>query len=354
MMRIVRLFAALLGLVALGMTALLVAASGVLPVKASSGHWPWTAAFLHFGARRSVATWSMGVAVPALDDPRMVLVGAGHYEGGCRPCHGVPGSGPPAFTIEMTPRPPDLARSADWDPEDLFYMIKHGVKFTGMPGWPDLRRNDEVWAMVAYLQREGHRSRSGYEALVFGELDPASVPAPVADCARCHGADGLGRGAFPRLAGQQPRYMADALRAYKARERSSGVMQVAVQDLVDEQIDEIARWFAALPPGPAWPVPAEADLARGEAIATGQTALPACAQCHGPAQTPRNPAYPRLQGQDPEYLALQLALFRERRRGGARFADLMETVAAHGLDEAQIRDVTAWYAAQPLEAAPAR
>jgi mono/diheme cytochrome c family protein len=123
-----------------------------MPLKASSGHWAITAWFLHFTMRRSVATHSPGLQAPALDVPRLVLQGAGHYETGCRPCHGSVDLPLPRIAQQMTPPPPYLPpRITTWEPEELFYIVKHGVKFTGMPAWPSQQRDDEVWAMVAFL-----------------------------------------------------------------------------------------------------------------------------------------------------------------------------------------------------------
>ena len=81
--------------VVLGVGGFLVAASGIIPLKASSGHWPITEWILQFSMRRSIATHSLGVEVPKLDDPGLVLKGAGHYEIGCRSCHGAPGEWQP-------------------------------------------------------------------------------------------------------------------------------------------------------------------------------------------------------------------------------------------------------------------
>ena len=143
--------AALLAVLAAG--GLLVAASGIVPIKASSGHWAITAWFLHFSMRRSVATHTLGLQAPALDAPRLVLKGAGHYETGCRPCHGSPDLPHPRIAQHMTPHPPYLPpRISAWEPDELFYIVKHGVKFTGMPAWPAQQRDDEVWAMVAFLR----------------------------------------------------------------------------------------------------------------------------------------------------------------------------------------------------------
>ena len=127
---------------ALAIGGFLLAASGIIPIKASSGHWPVTEWFLHFSMRRSIALHSLGIETPELEVPQLVLKGAGHYEVGCRPCHGSPGLPLPLIPRGMTPHPPDLrSRIAEMKPRELFYVVKHGVKFTGMPG---LRRPSDV------------------------------------------------------------------------------------------------------------------------------------------------------------------------------------------------------------------
>jgi mono/diheme cytochrome c family protein len=53
----------------------------------------------------------------------------------------------------MLPQPPDLADVVgEWNNAQLFRIVKHGVRFTGMPAWPMQDRDDEVWAMVAFLR----------------------------------------------------------------------------------------------------------------------------------------------------------------------------------------------------------
>lgn len=144
----------ILAAAAVGLGALVVPASGVIPLKASSGHWPVTEAILHFSMERSVATWSSGIEVPPLDEPALVVRGAGHYDRGCRSCHGAPGSPQAPMATGMLPCPPELSLEDEHhDDEDVFYVVKHGVKFTGMPAWPAQDRDDEVWAMVAFLPR---------------------------------------------------------------------------------------------------------------------------------------------------------------------------------------------------------
>jgi len=76
--------------------------SGIVPIRASSGHWPVTAALLDFAKTRSVSTYSWRLRAPAVDDPAMIVRGAGHYETACLPCHGAPGRAIPPVVRAMT------------------------------------------------------------------------------------------------------------------------------------------------------------------------------------------------------------------------------------------------------------
>ena len=366
MKRRVFTIAALLALLATG--GLLVAVSGIIPLKASSGHWSITAWFLHFVMRRSVATHTLGLEVPSLDAPWLVLKGAGHYETGCRPCHGSPDLPPPRITQHMTPPPPYLPpRLSAWKPDELFYIIKHGVKFTGMPAWPAPQRDDEVWAMVAFLGVFPDLDAEAYWRLVQGEtptsetvtplaglLGAATVPRAVtANCGRCHGVDGRGRGmgAFPKLAGQRSTYLLAALQAFARGARHSGIMEPIAASLSLEEMHELAHYYGTLQEAaPAPPRPAAAlAIERGQAIASRgipSQRVPSCVACHGPGTNRRNSLYPELAGQYADYLVLQLLLFKEAARGGTAYAHLMRPVATR-LTPEQMRDVALYYESLP-------
>lgn len=362
---VISLLAALLGLVvALG--GLAVSASGIIPIAASSGHFAITSWFLHFSMQRSVATHTLGRELPALDDPVLVLRGAGHYETGCRPCHGAPDLLVPGVPRSMLPPPPYLPDVAsEWQPKELFYIVKHGVKFTGMPMWPTQERDDEVLAVVAFLVKLPGMDADAYRRLVHGPAQPAALavaapeanlpasPAPTsalaATCARCHGNRGEGRenAAFPRLAGQRADYLANALRAYANAERYSGIMQPIAAGLRAQEITELATYYASLPAPPHVDVDPQ-QLALGRAVALrGVPAerVPACADCHGPRAKEKNSAYPILSGQYPEFLMQQLDLLKQGHRGGSRYVHIMHRVV-NGLTAEQMHAVAAFYAAQ--------
>ena len=343
--------------------------SGIVPIKASSRHWAITAALLDFAKRRSVKTHTFGMKVPPLEDRALVLKGGGQYDFACEPCHGSPALQQPRIAHQMTPRPPDLRTAAlTYYPEELFYIVKHGIKFTGMPAWPAQQRDDEVWAMVAFLQALPDLDAAAYDEvtgttrsapddkLPLEDLLGATPPAPdvvAENCARCHGMDGLGRGegAFPRLAGQRREYLSATLVAYSRGERHSGVMEPVAASLGLDDIQQIADYYAGLPAaGPTATSSDAAAIELGRRISfegIPERLVPACRECHGPG-LPRNPHYPRLAGQYAEYLELQLSLFQGRQRGGTEYHTLMHKVAGQ-LTEEQVRAVTRYYASVPGE-----
>ena len=71
----------------------------------------------------------------------------------CSECHGAPGVEPSGFSQGLIPPPPILSEEVhEWDAAELFWITKHGVKMTGMPAFGHAHTDDEIWAMVAFLQ----------------------------------------------------------------------------------------------------------------------------------------------------------------------------------------------------------
>ncbi len=334
--------------------------AGLVPIAASSGHFAVTTWLLHSAMRWSVRTQAANVQIPEdldLADPTLVLRGAGHYESSCAPCHGAPGRPKSVVARRMTPEPPNLVHDmGEWEDRELFWIVRHGVKYSAMPAWPAPEREDEVWSMVAFLRQVEEMSPSAYGRLAGTGAQAGGAgrlrgigqrisPVVETSCARCHGADGLGRGlgAFPKLAGQNEVYLRASLAAYAAGERHSGFMEPVAAGLSQEQIARLAAHYAGLPGGPAERT--DGDLALGGRIAAegiAKSGVPACSRCHGPKEGPRAEIYPELAGQYPAYIELQLEAFREGHRGGTAYAHIMRTVAERLTDE-EIRAVAAWY-----------
>jgi mono/diheme cytochrome c family protein len=103
----------------------------------------------------------------SLDDPAVVRAGARSYgNAGCVYCHGAPGAEWAKFSEGLNPGPPDLKEvAAERTPAELFYVIKNGIKMTGMPsfklaGVPD----QEIWSIVAFVKKLPTVSEADYKA----------------------------------------------------------------------------------------------------------------------------------------------------------------------------------------------
>ncbi|ODN71417.1 c-type cytochrome [Methylobrevis pamukkalensis] len=125
----------LIGLAGLLVLGALYAWSGLFNVAASSGHWAITNWALHWVMGNSVELRARFVEPPQvnLDDPALVRQAAGHYEQSCAFCHGSPLRPERRLPSRMTPPVPKLDRAAEiWSDEALFWIVKHGIKYTAM------------------------------------------------------------------------------------------------------------------------------------------------------------------------------------------------------------------------------
>ncbi|MBB4184629.1 cytochrome c553 [Sinorhizobium terangae] len=308
---------------------------GFFNVGASSGHWKITDWFLHFAMQSAIRTYALAVDVPRELPHHAVQTAAGHFARGCAICHGAPGEPRSPAVLRMLPQPPDLAeRVSGWSDAELFRIVKHGVRFTGMPAWPSQKRDDEVWAMVAFLRRLPALGPEAYRDLAYGPAGslvdrPATFQQALAECTRCHGVDGRGRStATPVIAGQRESYLLQSFAAYAEDRRPGGVMGVVAKAIDRRHWRDLAAHFASLPASRGRAGAATALLEPGKKLATEGDAsrrIPACLVCH--ASRDRNPAFPSLAGQPAPYIEQQLRLFRDGQRGDSGYGHVMREVA---------------------------
>lgn len=336
--------------------------SGLYNVAASKEHFAITRWILETALHQSVETHSGGRTVPNLDDPDLMRLGAGHFAIGCAPCHGAPGEPQSPIVLSMLPSPPRLSDAVGkWPPEELFWIVRNGFKYTGMPAWPVPEREDEVWAVVAFLltlpeldAREYQETADGGDsALPIGETEPSSA---AAICTRCHD----GRNAplpsrfAPRLAGQQEAYLRRALEEYAERRRPSGMMQAVAGDLSAPEIRRLAAYYSSLPARPGTPtsVPDRGSVERGAKIAREgipERGIPPCLACHSGRASE---TFPLLAGQSATYLVQQLELWHSGLRDETAHGAIMSAVARR-LTREDILDAAAYFeAASPTGLAP--
>ena len=326
---------------------------GLYNPSAALGHLPGVSWILHTTYRNAVETWSATYEKPDLSDIGTIQRGAGHYRSYCDDCHSAPGQPTVFVSGSMVPAPPHITDAvSDWNADELFWIVRNGVKMTGMPAWPSPVRDDEVWSVVAFLLQVPRLDADGYLDLALGEARSAPIDgedtALIAECARCHGFDGRGRGtgAAPRLDILGEDYLFASLQAYATGTRASGIMQPIAHPLNDAQMGIAARHYAGLGAAPDVTAARRPDLVtRGQALATATSrgAPPSCVSCHGPRAGARDPLYPDLAGQYEGYLLDQLRLWKRGVRGGTSRSHVMAVVAEQ-LEEADMAALAAYYA----------
>ncbi len=335
-------------------------------IAASVPHLPGVANILHGYLGNAVAIRAVSLEVPRqvdLEDPGLIRLGAGHFATGCLTCHGGPGIPRNPVVEGMRPAPPMLT-SEDYDAKEFFWIARHGFKYTGMPAWPGKERDDEPWALAAFLKQYDSFDREDFEISAFGEAGgyasagvrfgglPGAIK-PEHACARCHGQDGLGReGTAPKLAGQSEAWLTTVLTAYAEGHRESGFMEPLAAPLGDAAISGIAARYAGM--SATWqgsPLPF-GDPERGRELAAQGSEhddIPSCASCHEGAGAdglaPKRPDTPRIAGQDGYWIYNWLKMYRDGPVPSSPRAHLMEA-AAKPLSDEDIADLAAWYAAR--------
>jgi cytochrome c553 len=152
-------------------------------------------------------------------------------------------------------------------------------------------------------------------------------------CAACHGADGNSSSpAFPSIAGQPAGYLAAQLIAYREGDRENAIMSPQAANLSDEQIRDIAAFFAAQERKAS--DPARSGSERGSRLYHhGQDGVPACAACHGAEGAGNQPAgFPAMRGMSADYIARSLKDYRDQQRKGGN-AIVMYPIASNLSDE---------------------
>ncbi|MEX3314959.1 c-type cytochrome [Sulfitobacter sp. PS-8MA] len=317
---------------------------GLYNVSAGEGHFPGVRWLFHTTFQQSVRLRAPGPEERPDDitHPDRVALGALHFKSACAFCHALPGQSQSATARAMEPPPPHITDAIPgWEAPELFWIIKEGVKMTGMPHWPAPGRGDEIWSVVAYLT-----------ALPDAEAQIALTGEGRgrARCAQCHGEAGKSRNSYiPRLDLLTPGQIAEALRQYRGGQRASGIMQEAAAQLSDSQIAALAQKYGSpkAPQRQADPAP-EAESSGARLAQHGSGDVPACTACHGPGRRADAPIAPLLAGQSQAYLEVQLKLWREGQRGGGERAKVMRK-AAQDLNDDDIEALAAWFSGLAAE-----
>jgi mono/diheme cytochrome c family protein len=140
--------------------------SGVYHVGADTPHWDATARMIDVLRNRSIEMHAKGIAVPNLDDPKLLSEGAEHYGAMCTGCHLAPGMKDSELRKGLYPMPPNLAEHGMHDAAEAFWVIKHGVKLTAMPAWGKTHSDDAIWGLVAFVKKLPELTPEQYRQMV--------------------------------------------------------------------------------------------------------------------------------------------------------------------------------------------
>lgn len=126
--------------------------SGWYNMAASEEHTGVTRWLIETTRTRSVRSHAEGIQVPPLERTSRDE-GFRHFDAMCVLCHGAPGIGSSEIGEGLNPRPPDLVeRVMAWTPAELFWIVRHGLKMTGMPAFGATHGEEELWAIVSFVR----------------------------------------------------------------------------------------------------------------------------------------------------------------------------------------------------------
>jgi cytochrome c553 len=182
--------------------------------------------------------------------------------------------------------------------------------------------------------------------------DRGGFEAKLEYCKTCHGLSAQGyRGWFPmpRLAGQQPQYLENQLRAFIERRRTNPIMANVAHALSPSMVSALAAHFRSLDPHPIGGAPRQ-SLATGRRFyeeGIPESNVPACSACHGTDGRGQN-EIPRLAGQLYEYTVAQLTGWAKARgQGSAVDTSAIMAPTAHNLTRSQVEAVAAYVSNLP-------
>ena len=139
---------------------------GVYNVAADDPHSRPVYALLETARERSIEVRAAKLQVPTnLDDPERIRQGAGNYNAMCVTCHLSPEAAATEMSKGLYPAPPNLSKQPV-APAEAFWVIKHGIKASGMPAWGGSMDDEFIWNMSAFLQKLPTLDKAGYQALV--------------------------------------------------------------------------------------------------------------------------------------------------------------------------------------------
>jgi len=138
---------------------------GVVSVAATHAHYGPVEWVLKTTMRSSVQRQAADIEVPAgvdLQDPALADRAFGHYSVACTSCHGAPGVDASPWLVLNPPAEPLVDTAERWSDAELYWIVKHGIKMTGMPALGPTHSEDDLWAIAAFVRQLPDMSAQEY------------------------------------------------------------------------------------------------------------------------------------------------------------------------------------------------
>jgi len=147
------ILAFLAGLALLPVAAILIASFGLWPTKATAPGPPgWERLWAQSALRSSLEREARGVTNPVTVSNETLLAGMKIYRTNCAGCHGESGHPSHWGTTGFYPRVPQFADvPSRLSASEMFLIVKHGIRYTGMGAWDGMLTDDEIWKTVTFL-----------------------------------------------------------------------------------------------------------------------------------------------------------------------------------------------------------
>jgi len=140
--------------------------SGAYNVAATQPHSRLEHWILSTAMHRSIEAQGSAIKTPAPLSDEQARKGFGDFSEMCAPCHGAPGKERSEIGKGLRPHPPDLTEVAKhWDDGHLFWIVKNGIKMTGMPAFGPTHDDERLWNIVAFVRRLSKTTPEQYRRL---------------------------------------------------------------------------------------------------------------------------------------------------------------------------------------------
>ena len=142
---------------------------GVFNVAANDKHWGITTEFLEIVRNRSISARAPELTVPDLSDEARIQRGAANYDAMCAQCHLAPGVKTSELFEGLNPKPPVLYQDdhfSEMPATNTFWVIKNGIKMTGMPAWGNNNSDEQIWDLIATISAMNKMTVEQYQKLV--------------------------------------------------------------------------------------------------------------------------------------------------------------------------------------------